>query len=170
MVVEARVGSKTRNSPVIPAQLDLGYAALFLGLRFNELVRRRLEAAGFGDVRESHGYVIQHLIEEERSITELARRMEVTQQAASKAVAELLRLGVVEAIRTTDRRSKRIRLSARGWLSVKLARQVRRRIESRLVQAVGAAKYDVTKGVILQCLDELGGTERIKTRRIRPPT
>jgi hypothetical protein len=53
-----------------------------LGLRINELVAARLAAEGFGNVKESHGYVIQHLIDEDRSITELANRMEVSQQAA----------------------------------------------------------------------------------------
>ena len=113
--------------------------------------------------------LIQHLIEEDRSITELARRMEVTQQAASKAVAELIRLGVLEAIGGTDRRSKRIRLSSEGWRSVRLARKLRSQIERRLVKALGSGKYSEAKGLLLQCLGELGGMERIRSRRIRPP-
>jgi DNA-binding MarR family transcriptional regulator len=94
-------------------QSDLGYLAFFLGLRVNELVMQRTAKAGFKEVRESHGFVIQHLIESERTITELARRMEVTQQAASKIVAELIRLRVVEAVSAKDRRAKRISLTRR---------------------------------------------------------
>lgn len=166
MVVESRGRDQ---AAVVPAQLDLGYVALFLGLRVNELVTSRMIKAGFGDVRESHGYLIQHLIEQERSITELARRMEVTQQAASKAVAELLRLGAVEAVGGKDRRSKRIRLSSEGWRCVELARKVRRQIERRLLKTVGSSKYGEAKGILRQCLGELGGLERIRSRRIRPP-
>src|SRR5215831_8998182 len=103
MVVKAR--------PPLPAGLDLGYLCLFLGLRVNQLVMEHLKAGGFKDVRESHGYVIQHLIEKERSITELAQRMEVTQQAASKVVAELAELGILDMVPSADRRAKKVRLS-----------------------------------------------------------
>src|SRR6476660_2147147 len=131
MVVKSRRG---HPAPVVPAGLDLGYLALFLGLRFNELVAAQLATHGFGDIRESHGYVIQHLIDAERTITELAGRMEVTQQAASKVVAELMELGAIEAVAAEDRRTKRIRLSRRGWRAVNLARQARAQIEKRLVK------------------------------------
>jgi len=168
MVVKSRGG---QPAPVVPAGLDLGYLALFLGLRFNELVASQLASDGFGDIRESHGYVIQHLIDQDRTITELAGRMEVTQQAASKVVAELIRLGAIEttvgAVKH-DRRTKRIRLSRRGWRAVKLARKVRARIERRLVKAVGVTRYDEAKRILLRGLDELGSMERIQSRRIRP--
>ena len=165
MVVNTRV---VKSSAVVPARLDLAYLGLFLGLRVNELVTERMAGKGFGAVRESHGYVIQHLIEKDRSITELAARMEVTQQAASKVVAELLRLGVIEAVAAEDRRSKRIRLSRRGWQAVKIARKLRTQIEGRLITALGADKYEEAKQALLQCLEKMGGTDRIKSRRIRP--
>jgi DNA-binding MarR family transcriptional regulator len=109
------------------------------------------------------------LIEGGRSITELARRMEVTQQAASKAVAELLRLDVIEAVTGSDRRSKLIRLSKRGWRAVRLARKERVLIERRLIRALGPEKYETARGLLLQSLGETGGIERIKARRIRQP-
>lgn len=165
MVVKSRQG---RPAPVVPAGLDLGYLALFLGLRFNELVAAQLAGKGFGDIRESHGYVIQHLIDQDRTITELAGRMEVTQQAASKVVAELIKLGALEVAVARDRRTKRIRLSRRGWRAVKLARKVRAQIEKRLMKAVGLTRYDEAKRILLRALDELGGVERIQSRRIRP--
>ena len=87
-------------------QLDLPYLGFFLGLRVNELVMARTIRGGFTGVRESHGYVIQHLIESDRTITELAQRMAVTQQAASKIVAELIHLGILEAVPAKDRRAK----------------------------------------------------------------
>src|SRR5262249_55147278 len=98
-----------------PPRLDLGYLALFLGMRVSQLVMQRMHASGFQNIRESHGYVIQHLIEKERSITELAQRMEVSQQAASKVVSELAELGVLDVVAGPDRRAKRVRLSLRGW-------------------------------------------------------
>jgi len=157
------------HKPVDPMSLDLAHAALFLGLRVNELVVARGRRAGFRGFRERHGYVVQHLIESERSITELAERMEISQQAASKVVAELVALGYLEALRAKDRRQRRIRLSESGWRAVQFARRTRRTIDARLVKAVGARQYRQTKGIVLNCLDALGSLERIRARRIREP-
>ncbi|HUI77756.1 MAG TPA: MarR family transcriptional regulator [Bryobacteraceae bacterium] len=165
MVVHKRTAA---DSPAVPAALDLGYLGLFLGLRINELVAQRLASAGFGKVKQSHGYVVQHLIERDRTITELANRMEVTQQAASKVVGEMLKLGILESVDTEDRRARQIRLSRRGWQSVRLVRKARRQIETRLIAKTGS-DYTKAKGILLECLAELGGLERIESRRIREP-
>src|ERR1700674_1869735 len=100
-----------QSSGVIPRQLDLGYLALFLGLHVNELVLERLAEAGMKGGGESHGYLIQHLIETEGSTPELPGRMGVTQQASSKMVAELVDLGVLEFPTGEDRREKKVVLS-----------------------------------------------------------
>jgi DNA-binding MarR family transcriptional regulator len=142
---------------------------MFLGLRVNELIVERGRGAGFAGLRESHGFVIQHLIDADRTITELADRMAVTQQAASKTVADMQALGIVDIVRTEDRRERRVRLSKQGWKGVQLARRARRDIDARLSRAVGQKRYGAAKAVILDCLDVLGGVERIRTRRIRPP-
>jgi len=157
------------TSKVDPAQLDLGYVAFFLGLRVNRLVQERMQAAGYTNVRESHGYVIQHLIEKERSITELARRMEVSQQAASKVVAELAGLGVLEIVAGSDHRQKSVRLSDRGRSLVELGRKNRRQIEKRLIRAAGAEEYDRARAILATCLEALGGMARIRSRRIPLP-
>jgi DNA-binding MarR family transcriptional regulator len=154
---------------VIPSQLDLAYLSLFLGLRFNELVMERVANAGFRGVRESHGYLIQHLIESDRSITELAKRMGVTQQAASKVVAELIEIGILQAVRAKDRRAKRIRLSHRGWQCVRLGRHSRNQLDKRLRVVVGKRNYEKAKATLLTCLQALGGMERIWSRRVRQP-
>jgi DNA-binding MarR family transcriptional regulator len=161
MVVQSRI--------VDLSKLDLGHLALFLGLRVNELVVARMTQAGFRNVRESHGYLIQHLIESERSITELARRMGVSQQAASKSVAELVKLGVFEESPGKDRRAKRIRLSARGWKAVSSSRKARIGIHESLCRSVGEGNIARAQKIMIACLEHLGGTGRIKARRIRQP-
>jgi len=161
MVVESK--------PIDLEKLDLAYLALFLGQRVNELVVQRLVRAGFTNVRESHGYVVQHLIECERSISDLARRMGVTQQTASKTVAEMVRLGVLKAATAEDRRAKVIRISERGWESIRYSRRARAQIDHRLTKAVGGEGYERTKTALIQCLDELGGAQRIQSRRVRQP-
>ena len=151
------------------SDLDLGHLALFLGLRVNQLVLSHLSHAGFRDLRESHGYLIQHLIESERTITELAERMAVSQQAASKAVAELVNLGILEQTRGADRRSKVIRMSARGWEAVRRSRRVRAAIYRKLEEALGPAACERTKRHLIAALDLIGGAESILARRVKQP-
>jgi DNA-binding MarR family transcriptional regulator len=150
-------------------QLDLAYLGMFLGLRVNDLVIERGRKAGLVDMRESHGYVIQHLIESERSITDIARRMEVSQQAASKAVAELVQLGVVELRPSDDRRERLVRLTSRGWNAIRVTRSVRRQIDNKLRKIAGSGDYATAKRVLTACLEALGDVERIRQRRIRTP-
>lgn len=152
---------------VDPAALGLAHLGFFLGLQADHLVMDRLARAGMTRVRQGHGFVIQHLIDEGRSITELARRMGVTQQAASKAVAELARLGVVEVGPAEDRRQKAVRLSARGWEAVRAARRARAAVERRLQRALGTAAYDRARLTLVDALDALGGIAGIRGRRVR---
>jgi DNA-binding MarR family transcriptional regulator len=159
-----------KSKRVSLSDLDLGHLALFLGLRVNQLVMTQMASAGFKNLRESHGYVIQHLIDSERTITDLARRMEVTQQAASKSVAELVRFGVLEETPGHDRRSKMIRLSARGWKGVHASRRIRTTIHRGMQRAFGVADYERTRSALIRCLDALGGVESIRTRRIKQPS
>src|SRR5204863_3802125 len=98
--------------PVLPAALDLGYLAQFVGAAFASAVQERLAAEGFDGLRFSHGYLVQHLVEGERTIGELAERLEVTQQAVSKTVAELEGLGYLERLAdAADARVRRVRLT-----------------------------------------------------------
>jgi DNA-binding MarR family transcriptional regulator len=157
------------GDPIRLAHLDIGYLGFFLGLRVNEMVRQGMESRRFKGVRDSHGYLIQHLLEYDRSITELARGMEISQQAVSKTVAELITLQIVETVPAADRRSKRIRLSARGRECVRIARMMRVQIERRLRKAVGRRSYGHAKENLVECLNLLGGVDRIQSRRVRQP-
>lgn len=151
------------------ANIDLGHLALFVGLRMNQLVLEQLTRAGFAGLRESHGYLIQHLIDAERSITELAKRMSVSQQAVSKVVAELIRLGILEVNTAEDRRSKVIRLSKRGWNAVHRSRKCRAAISRRIERELGAAECERTRASLVACLNIIGGAESVRTRRVKEP-
>jgi DNA-binding MarR family transcriptional regulator len=150
-------------------QLDLAYLGFFVGRRVNELVVQRLIKAGYTNVRETHGYVLQHLIGSERSISDLARRMGVTQQAASKTIAEMVHLGILEATTAADRRAKMIQISARGWDSIHFSRRARAQIDRRLTKAVGIEDYRRVRDCLVACLAELGGVQRVRSRRVPQP-
>lgn len=158
-----------KRMAVDPAALDLGYLGSFLGLRIDELVLAELHAAGFAGIRTSHGYVFQHLVEEPRAITELAERMEVTQQAASKVVAELVELGVVELRPGSDRRSKLVALSTSGTACVAKARAARAKIAAKIDRKCGR-DVAIAKRVLADALELVGGVPNVRARRVRPAT
>ncbi|MEO7729532.1 MAG: MarR family transcriptional regulator [Kofleriaceae bacterium] len=156
------------TSDVDLAALDLGYLALFVGMRVNEVLLDKLHAAGYADARHAHGYVFQHLIDGPRTITELARRLDVSQQAASKSVAELIDLGYLVSEPSPDRRARRISLSKRARACIALSRQVRARLEHKLV-AKHRAAFARTRTLLATILVELGGAPAVRARQIRAP-
>jgi DNA-binding MarR family transcriptional regulator len=95
--------------------------------------------------------------------------MGITQQAASKVIAEMSNLGIVEAIQSDDRRAKRIRLTAEGMAGVTFARRARRDVDRRLSRILGPQRYEAARVVLQECLEALGHVERIRERRIRLP-
>jgi DNA-binding MarR family transcriptional regulator len=164
---------RNRDVPQVevdPQALDLGHLGLFVGYAYADHVAERVEAAGFLGLRFSHGFVFQHLIARDCTVGELAERMAVTQQAASKAVAELERLGYVErASDAGDARVRRIRLSARGRGAVAAARRTRARLERRLETRLGARSLAQARALLAQALAALGGAPAVRRRRVRPP-
>lgn len=153
--------------------LGLGYLGQFLGQRLNELVLAHGKRKGFTRMRESYGYVIQHLVESDRPISrtgsELARRMGVTQQAASKSVLELKKMGVVKITPAEDPRAKEVSLTNHGWEMVQSVRKFRVSLEMKLLNHLGSHRYTETQHALRDCLQLLGGVERIRSRRIREP-
>jgi DNA-binding MarR family transcriptional regulator len=150
-------------------QLDLGLAGLFAGQAIAEAVRRRVEARGFTGLRFSHGFLVQRLVEEEQPIAALAGALGVTQQAVSKTVAELERLGYVR--RRPDPRDARVRLvalSERGREAVAATREERAAVEAELREALGPRRVAAATRVLSEALDLHGGAEAVRTRRVRP--
>jgi DNA-binding MarR family transcriptional regulator len=150
--------------------LDLGLAALFAGQAIADAVRARLEARGFTGLRFSHGFLVQRLVDDEQSIAALAAALEVTQQAVSKTVSELERLGYVR--RRADPRDARVRLVAlsdRGRAAVAAAREERAAVEAELREKLGPRRVAAATRVLREALDLHGASAAVRTRRVRPP-
>ncbi|WP_432009932.1 MarR family transcriptional regulator [Streptomyces cucumeris] len=156
--------------PVEPQQLDTASLALFVGLAASDLIQERMAAEGFGDARFSHGYVFQHLIDDRPTVGELATALDMTQQGASKAVAELERLGYAERVPDDrDARVRRVRLTDRGHAAVNAARAARAALDERLAARFGDRRLAEHRALLAEVLDELGGSDAVRRRDIRPP-
>jgi len=158
------------TAPVDLGELDLSLAAMLAGLAMAEEVQRRLAAAGFDDVRFSHGFVFQHLLREPLTVGALARAMGVTQQRASKAASELEALGYVRReADPADARVRRLVLAERGRGAVAAAREARAAVTAELRERLGARRVGAAERVLREVVTELGAEDAVRARRVRLP-
>lgn len=129
--------------------------AHFLGVLVNQQVLAGMRRAGYTELRESHGYLVQHLLRGPHSVGQLAKLLGVTQQAVSKTVAELTRAGYLETTPGDDARLRLVRLTARGHASVSAARRFRNRLEARFKKRLGERQVQKLHAALLQLIDEL---------------
>lgn len=141
--------------------IDLATLAYLAGSSANDAILRRLHEIGHTGVRVSHGYVIQHLIEGTPTVSELGEALGVTQQAASKQLLELERLGYVARVPDpVDSRIRRAELTERGHRLVEDSRRLRRELDDQVGD-------DSAKQALIRLLDVTGGTETVLRRRVR---
>jgi DNA-binding MarR family transcriptional regulator len=153
-----------------PDGLDLSLTALFAGWAMTDEVQRRLAGPGYGDLRFNDGVVIQHVLAAPLSITALAERMGVTQQAASKAVADLERRGLLSREPDpADARTKLLHLTEHAENAVAATRNLRRELEEELVAEYGAERVDDARALLALIIGRYGGGDAIRGRRVRPP-
>jgi DNA-binding MarR family transcriptional regulator len=151
-------------------EADISLASLFAGWAMADEIQRRLAAAGFADVRFNDGVVNQHLIAGPLTIGALAERLGVSQQAASKSVADLERRGYVERTADPDdARARLVALTARGRGVIAAAREQRAALAGELAERLGARRVESAARRLLDIVAELGGEAAIRGRRVRPP-
>ena len=151
--------------------LDLSLAALFVGWAMTDEVQQRLAADGFGELRFNDGLVIQHVLAAPLSITMLAERMNVSQQAASKTVVDLERRGLLTRQPSPDdARAKLLHLTGYGKAAVDAARRHREALDTELAAEFGADRVTETRALLAQLLSRFNAADSIRRRTVRPPT
>jgi DNA-binding MarR family transcriptional regulator len=153
-----------------PQAADLSLAALFVGWALADEVQRRIAADGLADLRMADGVLFQHLVAGPRTIGSLAERLGVTQQAASKAVADLERRGYVRReADPADGRARRVALTARGEAAIAAGRRHRAALEAELADRLGPRRVESARRTLVEILEALGGSDAVRRRRVRPP-
>ncbi|MFI5588674.1 MarR family winged helix-turn-helix transcriptional regulator [Amycolatopsis sp. NPDC051758] len=153
-----------------PDGLDLSLTALFAGWTMTDEVQRRLAERGYGDLRFNDGVVIQHVLAAPLSITALAERMGVTQQAASKAVADLERRNLIRREPDpADARTKLLHLTEHARNAVEETRALRQELQEELVREYGSERVEDARTLLASIIGRFGGGDAIRGRRVRPP-
>jgi DNA-binding MarR family transcriptional regulator len=132
-------------------------------------VTRRMDDAGFVDLRPAHGYVFQHLVEGPMRVTELARKLGMTAQGASKSVIELERMGyVVRLSDPGDQRNRPVALTQHGWAAIEASRVARAIVNTELMEAAGPGAGEELMAVLQRLAERTGGLRELLARRLRP--
>src|SRR4051812_8197528 len=101
-------------------------------------------------LRPSHTNLLPHLDFEGVRITELARRLDISKQAVSQAIAELELMDVVETIPDpSDGRARLARFTDKGKLAILQGLSVLREIETEMERSIGKAKFEALHEALL---------------------
>jgi DNA-binding MarR family transcriptional regulator len=150
--------------------MDYPLAALFAGWAMADEIQRRIAADGLDDLRFADGVVFQHLVPAPLAVSALAQRMGVSQQAASKAVADLERRGYVARERDPgDARARLVGLTARGEAAIEAGRRHRAALEAELAERLGPRRVEAARRALAETVTALGAETAVRGRRVRPP-
>jgi DNA-binding MarR family transcriptional regulator len=155
----------------VDALTDLGLLAAVVAGGMAGRIRDALADAGYDDVRDSHGYVVQGLLAGDTTVTALADRLGISPQAVSKSVSELERRGYVRRGRDhDDGRARPLRLTTRGEAMVDASRRARRAAARDLGRWLGTRDEAELVRLLQHAAERFGSTDELSTRRLRPPT
>jgi DNA-binding MarR family transcriptional regulator len=121
------------------------------------------------DVRYSHGFLIQQLVEGPRPIGEIAENLGVTSQAISKAVRELEAQGYVDRCGDpADGRVRRVALTEKGRAVLEASREIRAQLNAELAATLGPERAAAAARALKAALDALGAMPAIEGRGVPP--
>lgn len=157
---------KATDHPTSAEDLDTATLLSLAGALAERTVVEAVRARGY-EVTRAHGYVFQRLLTGDQTITALAADLRITQQGASKHVAELERLGLVRRrVSLDDRRSRIVGLTDAGREMIRAARAARSGFEARVREIVGDELLAQTRRALAMVLDDAGTSAHIPDRRI----
>jgi DNA-binding MarR family transcriptional regulator len=157
------------GSPIIAPTEDIGLLCEVVSSATSDRIVQELVAAGFDDLRPSHGYVFQGLVAGDTTITQLAQRLGVSAQAVSKTVTELERLGYVERRRDErDGRARSIALTHRATKMLQRSRRARATVQAEIVDALGVRDARKLAALLRSVCDLSDGLDVIAGHRLRP--
>lgn len=152
-----------------PPADDIGVLLTLALGAFKDALHAHLATKGYDDLGPSFGFVFRSLAERPLSLVELAARLGISSQGALKIVADMVERGYVERQDDdTDRRVRRLTLTARGRGALREARRFHASAEQRLIEAAGSARVAGARAV-LEALVRWGSPEEVaRHASVRP--
>ncbi|MDH6128100.1 MarR family transcriptional regulator [Kitasatospora sp. GP82] len=148
-----------------------GEVPLLLAMTFRAMtdhLHARLVELGREPLRPAHGYVFRYLADHPgATVVDLAARLDVTKQSASKTVTELADWGYLERrSHPTDGRAQILVLTERGREYLHLADELWAESEKQWAAVIGADRLDAVHADLRAYLDHVYGDHRINIRPV----
>jgi len=118
--------------------------------------RRELEAAGYEDIRPTHGCVFRFVREDGMRLTELATYAGMTKQSVGELVDDLVDQGYVERIPDPgDRRAKLICLTGKGVEAQRKGFGLIDEVEGRWAERFGTERIAELREILEEIVAEV---------------
>ena len=119
-----------------------------------------LLAAGYGEIKPSHGVVFENIGFEGSRLTQMAERAGISKQLMQYLVDPLEQAGYLERIEDpTDGRAKILRITELGWEAVRVAEKSLRDTEIEFAKLVGADRIATLRTELEQLVARLAEPE-----------
>ena len=120
-------------------------------------VVRRMEAAGYPEIRPSHSPVFGALPPEGARLTQMAERAQMTKQAMGELIDDLVGLGLVTRVPDPDdKRAKIVRFTAKGLRAAETGRRLYEDIERDLARRLGRAEMKLVREALVEIAAAFG--------------
>jgi len=147
---------------------DLVLWTQLLAETLNARMMDGLRERGHAQLRYSHGFLFQQLVEGPRPVGEEATNLGVTSQAVSKMVRELEALGYVTRVPDPDdARVRRVGLTSRGRAAIEAGRAIRVELNRELANSLGEDRLHTAAKTLKEALAARGAMSEVQSRRVR---
>jgi DNA-binding MarR family transcriptional regulator len=150
---------KTAAPPPLARLTAIAYRTLI------EDLHARLREQGWRDVRPNYGFVLLEARQRSVGVTDVARLMGVTKQAASKIVSGMMRAGYLRDVDDEDARAHRVTISPRGRRLLAAVEDIYGELEREWAAVIGAARVEALRRDIAKVLVARHG----ELPSVRPP-
>lgn len=125
-------------NPFLSGPTPLGSLLTAAGQRLALELNTALADAGYPDLRAAHAPVFMAIDPEGTRVTELAKRTKMTKQAVGELVRRLEARGYVDVVvDPSDRRVRRVQLTADGWQALTTGERVITAFDRWLEASIG---------------------------------
>jgi DNA-binding MarR family transcriptional regulator len=126
--------------------LDLPVLLLSAARALVDGIDAGVRARGFADLRPAHGFAFVRLSHDGATVGQLADHLDVTKQAASQMVEELVTKGYVERRpHPGDARARLIVLTPKGWACTRAADEAATELLRPWADALGPDRLDALR-------------------------
>jgi len=152
-------------------RLHIGQLLVHQTRLFREQLYRRASERGWEDVRPAHLQVFGTIKGDGSRLTDLAVSANMSQSSMVELIDDLQQKGYVERRPDpADGRAKLVRLTDKGWATIRLGRQVIAEIERDYAQRIGVDRFEQLCAALQDLLDELEPDFRRRYEEPSPPT